>query len=248
MQNTKYSRVDVTRSLVSKIMEGVYTMLPAIVQSYNPDEQTATVQYAISQNLRGDSSATNSPIVNHVPVSFPYGNNFRMGWTLKKGDNVMLLFSMRGMEEYLSSDGSKPVVPFSKRRHSNIDAVAIAGIFPKPTREERFKEHPHLSDSDTHIVFNRSDEEGLYIETDKDFKAVIKGDAVLDVTGNVTVNCVKASVNATDKVTLNTPETHCTGNLKVDGKADVTGEVTGKGIELSTHKHAHGNPNTSKPL
>jgi phage baseplate assembly protein V len=40
--------------------------------------------------------------------------------------------------------------------------------------------------------------------------------------GTVTVNCKDATVNADDSVTLNTPKTHLTGDLTVDGNATVT--------------------------
>lgn len=47
--------------------------------------------------------------------------------------------------------------------------------------------------------------------------------------GNVTVNCASATVNASDSVTLDTPSTHCTGNLQVDGSTTVTGAIVGQG-------------------
>lgn len=77
--------------------------------------------------------------------------------------------------------------------------------------------------------------------------------------GNVTVNCNHATVNATTDVTLNTPLTHCTGMLTVDGlltynngilghngsnghsivgNINVTsGDVIADGIGLKSHHH-----------
>lgn len=76
--------------------------------------------------------------------------------------------------------------------------------------------------------------------------------------GNVTVNCAAATVNASDSVTLDTPTTHCTGVLNVDGKITGTGgmaisggtgatvsgnmavtggEVSADGIGLKAHHH-----------
>lgn len=48
--------------------------------------------------------------------------------------------------------------------------------------------------------------------------------------GNVVVNCQQATVNAAASVTLNTPDTHCTGNLQVDGNTTVNGVTTSKGV------------------
>lgn len=48
-------------------------------------------------------------------------------------------------------------------------------------------------------------------------------------TGQVVVNCAAATVNASTSATLNTPSTHCTGDLTVDGKATITGATTMNG-------------------
>lgn len=45
-------------------------------------------------------------------------------------------------------------------------------------------------------------------------------------TGNVTVNCAAATVKATGSVTLDTPSTHCTGALVVDGTTNLKGTTT----------------------
>lgn len=47
--------------------------------------------------------------------------------------------------------------------------------------------------------------------------------------GNVVVNCKTANVNAQDSVTLNTPETTCTGNLVVAGGITYGQGMTGTG-------------------
>lgn len=66
--------------------------------------------------------------------------------------------------------------------------------------------------------------------------------------GSVVVNCATATVTATESVTLDTPRTHATGDLKVDGKIDADGnittpaEVTAGNIGLKTHKHPTASP------
>lgn len=91
--------------------------------------------------------------------------------------------------------------------------------------------------------------------------------------GTVIVNCHQATVNADSSVTLNTPTTHCTGNLNVDGvtttgglistgvaggAAQITGGITATGGSVthngknigSTHTHSgvqSGLSNTGAP-
>lgn len=47
--------------------------------------------------------------------------------------------------------------------------------------------------------------------------------------GNVVINCKQATINAETSVTLDTPATHCTGNLQVDGALSFGGGMTGSG-------------------
>lgn len=48
-------------------------------------------------------------------------------------------------------------------------------------------------------------------------------------TGNVVINCKVATVNAETSVTMNTPLTHCTGDLVVDGALTYSGGMVGSG-------------------
>lgn len=245
-KTSNFSRIDVIKQQINAKMEGVYTMLPAIVKSYDSTTQTVDVQFAVSQNYYLNEVATPAPIVRKVPVMFPFGDNFRMGWTLKAGDNVMLIFSMRSLEEYKGGDGNKPVVPFSKRRHSSSDIIAIAGMLPTPTRDENYKDNTHIADSETYIVFNPNEEDGLLIKTDKKVKVESSDDVVVETPKNVNVTCNFAKVTAPNAEFSGNLKV--AGNLRVGGKAEVVGDVIGQGKSLATHVHAHGIPNTSAPI
>lgn len=67
------------------------------------------------------------------------------------------------------------------------------------------------------------------------------GTLAIDVkgAGNVVVNCQQATVKAAGAVTLDTPTTHCTGALTVDGNATFKGgSVTHGGVNIGKdHKH-----------
>ena len=89
------------------------------------------------------------------------------------------------------------------------------------------------------------DKDGTYVEKIvKDKYSVVLGDDTVTISGRVTVNITgDANVSVSGDTTLTTP------NVKIDGKLNVTGaqtndstitaegEVTGKGIKLSTHTH-----------
>lgn len=71
--------------------------------------------------------------------------------------------------------------------------------------------------------------------------------------GNATVNCNQAAVHASTSVTLDTPTTHCTGVLNVDGKITGTGGMaisggTGATATISGAVSINGNVDTTGTL
>ena len=104
------------------------------------------------------------------------------------------------------------------------------------------------------------DKDGNYVEKIvKDKYSVILGNDTVTVTGNVIVNVIDGNtvintkgtttINSTGDTDITTPNTLITSNVTIDGTLNVTGaqtndssitasdEVTGKGVELSTHTH-----------
>lgn len=106
--------------------------------------------------------------------------------------------------------------------------------------------------ADAKTVHRTTYADGTVVEYDRESHAL----TVNVGSGSVSVNCATATVTASDSVTLDTPTTHATGDLKVDGKIDAGGdittpaEVTAGEIGLTTHKHptaAIGSPSAPIP-
>lgn len=57
----------------------------------------------------------------------------------------------------------------------------------------------------------------------------VGGTCTINVIGNTVITTPNATVHASGSVTLDTPNTHCTGNLVVDGNALVKGALTYQG-------------------
>jgi phage baseplate assembly protein V len=110
-------------------------------------------------------------------------------------------------------------------------------------------------------VWQKLFKDGTFIQYDRNAHAL-----TVDVTkseGTVTINCQAATVNASENVTLNTPTTHLTGDLQVDGNTTVNGDtemkgnadvqgdttvknITSNGTDISS-THYHGNGNQGNP-
>jgi phage baseplate assembly protein V len=65
---------------------------------------------------------------------------------------------------------------------------------------------------------------------------------VIDCVGDVTIKCVNATVEASTKVTIDSPSCEFTGNVSVSGNVDANGDVKAAAssvpISLLTHKHS----------
>lgn len=89
------------------------------------------------------------------------------------------------------------------------------------------------------------DKDGNYIEKIvKDKYSVVLGDETVTISGNVVVNITgNADVKVEGDTTLTSPNTLINSDVTIDGKLEVTStiiaedEITGKGVELSTHTH-----------
>lgn len=103
----------------------LHTSIPAIIESYNPTEQTASVKIALKRKYisAGVEEIVERPVIPDVPVLFPRGGSFKMLFPLKKGDNVQLLISERSTERWKNESGV--VDPRDARKFNLSDAFII---------------------------------------------------------------------------------------------------------------------------
>lgn len=119
-------------------MEGysseVWTALPGIISAYNPTKQTASVTPAILINTRdqyGNFTQQQIPDALDVPVVFPSGGGFAVSWVPAVGDEVLLVFSCRCIDNWWAASGPAgsptPQTQAELRLHSLSDGFAIPG-------------------------------------------------------------------------------------------------------------------------
>jgi len=123
------------------MMADIHTCLPGRVEKYEYKTQKAEVKPLIKKKfLNGDS--LDIPVIPNVPVVFPRTKKAGFTFPLNKGDGVLLVFSERSLERWLSSGDD--VEPGDPRKFDLTDAIAIPGLF---------------SFSDSNIASNNNDVE-----------------------------------------------------------------------------------------
>jgi Phage protein Gp138 N-terminal domain len=181
----------------------IHTALPGHIVSYNPATQTASVQFgvqAIHQQIDGTIKPVTIHPVSDVPVHFPNGGGHTMTFPVKPGDECLVIFSERNIDNWHQSGGTQQ--PGDYRMHDINDCFVLVGVRSQPNV---------LSNVSADTVQLRSDNGETYIELDGAGSAVnircpgtIKLDCVtLHVTG--TINCdseVIAQANTMGFVTL----------------------------------------------
>ncbi len=110
-------------------LKDIHTCLPGIIASFDPDTQTASVQPAIKR-IFTEKGPVNLPVCVDVPVAFPGGGDFFLTFPVKAGDECILLFSERAIDNWHASGGTQ--TPAEYRMHDLSDGIAIVGLNSQP--------------------------------------------------------------------------------------------------------------------
>ena len=116
--------------------------MPGIIISFDPATQTATVQPAIKMrvNLGEGVKQMDLPPIANVPVVLPFAQGAGLLLTLpiRAGDECLIVFSDRSIDNFMQSGGVQPTVATANedtttpRSHSLADAICIPGIISNP--------------------------------------------------------------------------------------------------------------------
>lgn len=143
------------RMLMDTISSQLRVAIPGIIQSFDADTQTCTVQPAIQERVQNPDlsySWVSLPLLVDVPVQFPRGGGFSITFPLQKGDECLLVFSDMCLDSWWTSGevGNQ----MDKRRHDLSDATAIVGITSQARK---------LSNYATDAMQMRTDDGSTYI-------------------------------------------------------------------------------------
>ncbi len=111
----------------------IHTAMPATIVSYDAGKMTAVVQPGI-QGIRTLKDGTRKPItiapLHDVMVCFPGGGGHILTFPVAKGDDCMLLFCERSIDNWYQHGGTQE--PSDWRMHDINDVVCFVGIRSMP--------------------------------------------------------------------------------------------------------------------
>lgn len=145
----------------------LWTSIPAIVQSFDPAAITVVAQPAIQiRKLNADGTETwvRLPLLLDVPVQFPQGGIFVHTFPIAPGDEVLIQFSARCIDNWFQSGGVQ--VQSELRMHDLNDGFAIPGVRSRP--------RPLAGGVSTTATQLRTVDGECYIEITEDGKARVQ--------------------------------------------------------------------------
>lgn len=116
--------------LMQKTMKMSHTAMPGIVQSFDIEEQTVTVQPAIMERVideNGEVKEVTLPTLLDVPVVFPRAGGFSLTMPISKGDECLVVFADFCIDAWWASGGVQAQEDI--RRHDLSDGFAIMGVW-----------------------------------------------------------------------------------------------------------------------
>ena len=113
-------------NIVLNALADVHTALPAKVVSYDHTKRKANCKPLIKKAYR-DGTQLSLPIINNVPVVWLGTKKGMVHFPLEKDDGVLLIFSERPLDTWLTTDIED--VPKDGRKFDLTDAIAIPGLF-----------------------------------------------------------------------------------------------------------------------
>lgn len=118
-----------------KWANGLRVAMPGIVQSFDPVEQTVTVQPAIKERIAdqdGNVQTVNLPLLLDVPIVVPRAGGISLTLPVQAGDECLIIFGDMCIDAWWSHGGVQ--VQAEKRRHDLSDAFCILGVWSQPRR------------------------------------------------------------------------------------------------------------------
>lgn len=202
----------VIQTAIDSSLKEVHTCLPAIVTKVTPATQLIDAQITIKRKLAG--VLADLPLLVNVPIRFFKSTTFSITFPIEVGDNVMIIFSERSIDTWLTEGGVQN--PFDIRKHSLSDAFAL------PMMYHQKDVIPNFSPTNMEIKTNSGDTK-IIIKASEEIEIVTIGPAAIKSSGaDVAVESTGGDVNVT-----------ASGDVNVESTGDVNVESTGANVNVT---------------
>lgn len=246
---------------VANRIKDLHTSMPGIVQSFDAQTQTATIQPVIRRvfiSREGTDEILTPgdlpPLIN-VPVQFPRGGGFSLTFPVKKGDECLIVFAERAIDNWHKFGGVRD--PGARRFHSLSDATAFVGISSIPNKVPNYDSvNTQLKKDDGSALLSINEDSSIDLTATSNINATSQADIVANCVNLSAIATATAEITATSSCTVTAPTITLNGNVVINGTLSqgagggaatlsgglaVTGTMTNNGKNVGDgHQHAQG--------
>lgn len=229
------------QAIADSVSSQIRVAMPGIIQSFDPDAVTCTVQVAL-RGVSGNESVELPPLVD-VPVIFPRGGGCTLTFPVKAGDECLLIFSDRCIDFWWQAGGVQETV--SPRQHDLSDAFAIVG--PQSQAHK-------ISGISMAAAQLRTDDGAAFLEVAAGHDVTVKTPGKLTANAQGGTEITSPTIVLNGAVTINGTLSQgmgaSGGGATMLGPITVTNDVTASGVSVKNHTHKAvqpGNGNSGGP-
>ena len=118
---------DAIRNGVLYQLLNVHTAFPGKIVTYDYTQKRASIQPQIDKKYT-DGTTQPMPILNNVPVVFPYASGASITFPVNAGDTCLVVCCERSIDNWITNGLQQP--PTDPRKLDLSDGVAIMGLVP----------------------------------------------------------------------------------------------------------------------
>ena len=227
----------------------LWTCVPGVIQTVNlgtdGQSNTVSVQPALMVRVTGMDGSEQwleLPLLLDCPIVFPGGGGFTLTFPLAQGDECLVVFASRCIDNWYAQLGDVGASGLSRtqaelRMHDLSDGFCLPGI------RNKTRALPEISTTDVQL---RSDAGTAFLSIRENSDVLIQTDTNVTVFAEGNINATSTgggitataetdidataggdiNVNAGAQVTVQCPVIILNGNVSVTGNLDVAGAIT----------------------
>lgn len=225
------------KAMGEQVSSSLRVAVPGIIQSFDPDTVTCTVQPAVNGSVPDETGAVSAEgitLLVDLPVIFPRGGGVTLTFPVKVGDECLVIFSDRCIDFWYQSGGTGDAV--DERQHDTSDAFVIVG--PQSQAQK-------ISGISTNSAQMRSDDGSTYFELNPATQTInIVAPGGFNVTSPLST--FSAAVTIKGLLTWMAGMVGSTASglaAKITGAINFIGTLTSNGKDISD-QHTHGGVQT----
>ena len=118
---------DAIRNAILYQLLNIHTAFPGKIVSYEFETKKAQIQPMVDKKYT-DGTTEPMPVLNNVPVIFPFASGASITFPVNEGDYCLVLCCERSIDNFLAN--GQQAAPTDPRKFDLSDGVAIMGLLP----------------------------------------------------------------------------------------------------------------------